>query len=66
MLMLKDENFPAEISIQPNDHEFTDKDSRDEDGGGLLDNLCGNQLNALTKLALSGDQIDAIDFVKSV
>ena len=31
-----------------------------------MNNLCGNQLNAPAKLAVLGDRIDAIDFVKSV
>ena len=47
MLMIEDENFPAEIYIEPNNGEVTDENSGDEDGKGLLDNLCGNQLYAL-------------------
>ena len=65
MSMLVDENFPAEIYVEPNDREFIDKDFGDEGGEELLNNLCGNQLNAPAKLALSGDRIDAIDFVES-
>ena len=34
MSMLEDENIPAEIYIESNDGEVTDKDSGDEDGGG--------------------------------
>ena len=66
MSRLKDENFLAEIYIEPNDGELTDEHSGNKDGRGLFDNLCGNQLNACAELALSGDQIDETGFVKSV
>ena len=48
--MLEDKNFPAKIYIEPKDGEVTDEDSGDVDGEELLDNLCGNQLNALLNL----------------
>ena len=38
MSMLVDENFRAEIYIEPNDREFIDKDFGDESDGGLLNN----------------------------
>ena len=37
----------AIVYIEPNDGEITDQDSVDEDDGGVVDNLSGNQLNAV-------------------
>ena len=66
MSMLESKNFPAEIYIQRSDGKVINEDFGDEDDGGLLDNLYGNQLNAPSAFSLSGGQIDAIDFEKSL
>ena len=66
MSMLEDENFPAKIYIEPKDNGITDENSGDVDDGGLMDNLCGDQLNTPAELALSGDQTNASDFEKSL
>ena len=39
----------AIVFIEPNDGRITDEDSADEDDGGLVDNLSGNQLNAMAE-----------------
>ena len=44
--ILEGKDLSADIYIEPNDGDITDEDSADEDDGGLLDNLSGNQLNA--------------------
>ena len=39
----------AIVYIEPNDGEITNEDSADKDNGGLVDNLLGNQLNAVVE-----------------
>ena len=40
------------MHIVPNDGEITDANSAEEDDGGLVDNLSGNQLNAVAESVL--------------
>ena len=40
------------MHIVPNDGGITDEDSADEDDGGQIDNLSGNQLNAVAESVL--------------
>ena len=42
----------AIVYIELNDGEITDEDSADENNGGLVDNLSGNQLNAVAEAVL--------------
>ena len=51
--MLEDENVAANIFIEPKDGGVTDEDSGEEDGGGFLSNLSGEQLDAPAKLFIS-------------
>ena len=39
----------AMVYIEPNDGGIIDEDSADEDDPGLVDNLSGNQLNAVAE-----------------
>ena len=39
----------AMVCLELNDGGITDEDSADEDDGGLVDNLSGNQLNAVAE-----------------
>ena len=42
----------AIVHIEPNDGGITDEDFAAEDDGGLVDNLSGNQLNAVAEAGL--------------
>ena len=42
----------ATVHIESNDDGIADEDSADEDDGGLVDNLSGNQLNAVEEAVL--------------
>ena len=59
--MLEDENVAANIFIEPNDGGVTDEDSGDEDGGGFLNNLSGNQLNAPAEFVISGQRFGSLE-----
>ena len=45
----KETSAMAMVYIEPNDGRIIDKDSADEDDGGLVDNLSGNQFNAVVE-----------------
>ena len=42
----------AIVYLEPNNGGITDEDSADEDNGGLVDNLSGNQLNTVAETVL--------------
>ena len=59
--MLEDENVAANIFIEPNDGGVSDEDFGDEDGGGFLNNLSRNQLNAPAELVISGQRFGSLE-----
>ena len=47
------------MHIVPNDGGITDEDSADEDDEGLIDNLSGNQLNAVAEAVLLMEDVSS-------
>lgn len=50
--ILEDVDTPADVYIEPSNDDVTDKDSTEEDEGGLVDNLSGKQLSAAVEVVL--------------